>query len=155
KTKLIENYLLFWENMPLYYDAFYKHLLSKGIGYQGLIYREAVENLNHFSNSIQHKIIFAGFNALNQAEEKIFQHLLSVEKADVLWDVEETFLNDPYHDAGLFARKIKKSWSHYKSNPYEWLFNEFKQPKTIQIMGTPKTIGQAKLVGEIIETISF
>ncbi|UPQ80312.1 PD-(D/E)XK nuclease family protein [Flavobacterium azooxidireducens] len=154
KTKLIENYLLFWENMPLYYDAFYKHLLSKGIGYQGLIYREAVENLNHFSNSIQHKIIFAGFNALNQAEEKIFQHLLSVEKADVLWDVEETFLNDPYHDAGLFARKIKKSWTHYKSNPYEWLFNEFKQPKTIQIMGTPKTIGQAKLVGEIIETIS-
>lgn len=154
KTKLIENYLLFWENMPLYYDAFYKHLLSKGIGYQGLIYREAVENLNHFSNSIHHKIIFAGFNALNQAEERIFQHLLSVEKADVLWDVEETFLNDPYHDAGLFARKIKKSWTHYKSNPYEWLFNEFKQPKTIQIMGTPKTIGQAKLVGEIIETIS-
>ena len=154
KTKLIENYLLFWENMPLYYDAFYKHLLSKGIGYQGLIYREAVENLNHFSNSINHKIIFAGFNALNQAEEKIFQHLLSVEKADVLWDVEETFLNDPYHDAGLFARKIKKSWPHYKSNPYEWLFNEFKDHKNIQIMGTPKTIGQAKLVGEIIETIS-
>lgn len=154
KTKLIENYLLFWENMPLYYDALYKHLLSKGIGYQGLIYKEAVENLNHFSNSIHHKIIFAGFNALNQAEEKIFQHLLSVQKADVLWDVEESFLNDPYHDAGLFARKIKKSWSYYKSNPYEWLFNEFKQPKTIQIMGTPKTIGQAKLVGEIIETIS-
>lgn len=154
KTKLIDNYLLFWENMPLYYDAFYKHLLSKGIGYQGLIYREAVENLNHFSNSIHHKIIFAGFNALNQAEEKIFQHLLSLEKADVLWDVEETFLNDPYHDAGLFARKIKKSWPYYKSNPYEWLFNEFKQPKHIQIMGTPKMIGQAKLVGEIIETIS-
>ena len=154
KTKLIDNYLLFWENMPLYYDAFYKHLLSKGIGYQGLIYREAVENLNHFSNSIHHKIIFAGFNALNQAEEKIFQHLLSTEKATVLWDVEETFLNDPYHDAGLFARKIKKSWPYYKSNPYEWLFNEFKEPKHIQIMGTPKTIGQAKLVGEIIETIS-
>ena len=154
KTKLIENYLQFWENMPLYYDTFYKHLLSKGIGYQGLVYREAVENLQHFSNSLSnHHFIFAGFNALNKAEENIFQHLLSIEKADVLWDAEETFLNDPYHDAGLFARKIKKSWTFYKNNPYQWIFNEFKEPKNIQIMGTPKTIGQAKLVGDIIQNI--
>lgn len=155
KTRLIENYLQFWDNMPLYYDTFYKHLLNKGIGYQGLIYREAVENLNHFSNTIgNHHFIFAGFNALNKAEEMIFQHLLSIEKATVLWDAEETFLNDPYHDAGLFARKIKKSWSFYKNNPYQWIFNEFKEPKNIQIMGTPKTIGQAKLAADIIQTIA-
>ncbi|MEZ4838297.1 PD-(D/E)XK nuclease family protein [Flavobacterium sp.] len=155
KTKLIDNYLLFWESIPLYYQEFYKHLLSKGIGYQGLIYREAVDNLNYFSENLKQQVIFAGFNALNQAEEKIIQHLLSIEKADVLWDVEETFLNDSYHDAGLFARKIKKSWPYYKSNSYQWIFNEFKKPKQIQIMGTPKTIGQAKLVGEIIESISL
>jgi hypothetical protein len=155
KTKLIENYLQFWDNMPLYYDTFYKHLLNKGVGYQGLIYREAVENLNHFSNTIgNHHFIFAGFNALNIAEEMIFQHLLSIEKATVLWDAEETFLNDPYHDAGLFARKIKKSWSFYKNNPYQWIFNEFKEAKNIQIMGTPKTIGQAKLAADIIQTIA-
>jgi len=155
KTRLIENYLQFWDNMPLYYDSFYKHLLNKGIGYQGLIYREAVENLNHFSNTIgNHHFIFAGFNALNKAEEMIFQHLLSIEKATVLWDAEETFLNDPYHDAGLFARKIKKSWPFYKNNPYQWIFNEFKEPKNIQIMGTPKTIGQAKLAADIIQTIA-
>jgi hypothetical protein len=155
KTRLIENYLQFWDNIPLYYDTFYKHLLNKGIGYQGLIYREAVENLNHFSNTIgNHHFIFAGFNALNKAEEMIFQHLLSIEKATVLWDAEETFLNDPYHDAGLFARKIKKSWSFYKNNPYQWIFNEFKETKNIQIMGTPKTIGQAKLAANIIQTIA-
>ncbi|MBA4155327.1 PD-(D/E)XK nuclease family protein, partial [Flavobacterium sp.] len=155
KTRLIENYLQFWDNMPLYYYTFYKHLLNKGIGYQGLIYRESVENLNHFSNTIgNHHFIFAGFNALNKAEEMIFQHLLSIEKATVLWDAEETFLNDPYHDAGLFARKIKKSWSFYKNNPYQWIFNEFKEEKNIQIMGTPKTIGQAKLAADIIQTIA-
>lgn len=156
KTRLIDNYLQFWDNMPLYYDTFYKHLLKRGIGYQGLIYREAVENLNHFSNTIgNHHFIFAGFNALNKAEEMIFQHLLSIEKATVLWDAEETFLNDSYHDAGLFARKIKKSWPFYKNNPYQWIFNEFKEPKNIQIMGTPKTIGQAKLAADIIQTIAL
>ena len=119
------------------------------------MYREAVGNLSHFSsNNADSFFIFAGFNALNQAEEKIFQHLLSQEIATVLWDVEETFLNDTYHDAGLFARKIKKNWPFYKNNPYEWIFNEFKEPKEIHIMGTPKTIGQAKLAGHIIETIA-
>lgn len=154
-TKLIDNYLLFWENIPLYYDSLYKHLLNKGIGYQGLIYREAVENIHHYSNTLQNEtFIFAGFNALNQAEERIFQHLLFLDKAHVFWDVEETFLNDPYHEAGLFARKIKKSWPYYKSNTYEWLFNEFTQPKDIHILGTPKTIGQAKLVGTIVNSLS-
>ena len=152
KTELIENYLLFWENIPVYYDSFYKYLVAKGIGYQGLIYREAVENIHHFSNTIGNKtFIFSGFNALNQAEEKIFQHLLSIKKAAVLWDTEETFLVDPYHDAGLFARKIKYNWPYYKSHPYEWLFNEFKVPKEIHILGTAKSIGQAKLVGSILE----
>ncbi len=155
KTKLIDTYLQFWEKMPLYYEAFYDYLEKKGIGYQGLIYREAVGNLSHFSsNNADSFFIFAGFNALNQAEEKIFQHLLSQEIATVLWDVEETFLNDTYHDAGLFARKIKKNWPFYKNNPYEWIFNEFKEPKEIHIMGTPKTIGQAKLAGHLIETIA-
>lgn len=155
KTKLIDNYLLFWENMPVYYEAFYNYLLSKGIGYQGLIYREAVHNLNHFSNNHHHNhFIFAGFNALNQAEEKIFQHLLANDNATVLWDVEETFLNDPYHDAGLFARKIKKSWPYYKNNPYQWIFNAFEEPKNIHIMGTPKTIGQAKLAGHLVDNIA-
>lgn len=155
KTELIDNYLLFWENIPLYYDSFYKRLVARGVGYQGLIYREAVENIHHFTNSIGNKkYIFAGFNALNQAEEKIFQHLLALNKAQVFWDVEESFLNDPYHDAGLFARRIKSKWSYYKSNPYEWIFNEFKGPKDIHILGTPKTIGQAKLVGTIISSLT-
>jgi len=155
KTKLIDNYLKFWEQFPLYYKSLYKHLLSKGVGYQGLIYREAVNNLNHFSNNIESNyFVFGGFNALNQAEEKIFQYLLSLEKASVYWDVEETFLNDPYHDAGLFIRKIKNSWPYYKTNPFEWISNHYKEAKTISVIGTPKTIGQAKLVGSIIKDIA-
>ena len=155
KTKLIDNYLKFWENMPLYYQSLYERLLKKGVGYQGLIYREAVENLNHFSNTIKNNhFLFAGFNALNQAEEKIIQHLLSLDKASVYWDVDETFLNDPYHEAGLFARKIKNSWSYYKSNPFEWISNEFKESKIIQIIGTPKTVGQAKITGSIIQQLA-
>jgi hypothetical protein len=152
KTQLLENYIDFWKLLPNYYQSLYTHLLNKGIGYQGLIYREAVNNLDHFSNSIQDKqFLFAGFNALNAAEEKIIQHLIASDCAKIYWDADSTFLNDPFHDAGLFIRRFKETWKHYKSNPFEWIVNDFSQTKNIQVIGTPKTIGQAKIAGSIIE----
>ncbi|RKS26172.1 PD-(D/E)XK nuclease superfamily protein [Flavobacterium endophyticum] len=152
RTTMIDNYLQFWNLLPVYYEALYGHLLNKGIGYQGLIYREAVKNLNHFSNAIGNKeFLFAGFNALNASEEKIVQHLLVTDKAKIFWDADEAFLNDPFHDAGLFLRRFKESWKHYKANPFEWIVKDFSEPKNIQIIGTPKTIGQAKIAGSIIE----
>jgi hypothetical protein len=154
KTQLLENYIDFWKLLPNYYQSLYNHLLNKRIGYQGLIYREAVNNLNHFSDSLKEKqFVFAGFNALNAAEERIIQHLIASDQAKIYWDVDQTFLNDPYHDGGLFVRRFKESWKHYKSNPFEWIVDDFSQSKNIQVIGTPKTIGQAKIAGSIIENI--
>lgn len=154
KTKLLENYIDFWKLLPLYYDSLYNHLLFKSIGYQGLIYREAVNNLNHFSNTIGNRtFVFAGFNALNAAEEKIVQHLIALDQAKIYWDADQSFLNDPYHDAGLFLRRFKENWKYYKSNVFDWIVDDFSQSKNIQIIGTPKTIGQAKLTGSIIENL--
>ena len=154
KTQLLENYIDFWKLLPNYYQSLYNHLLNNGIGYQGLIYREAVNNLNHFSDSIKEKqFVFAGFNALNASEERIIQHLIASEQAKIYWDVDQTFLNDPFHDAGLFVRRFKSSWKYYKSNPFEWILDDFSESKNIQVIGTPKTIGQAKIAGSIIENI--
>ncbi len=152
KTTIIEKYLLFWKLLPSYYKVFYEHLLKNNSGYQGLIYREAVEKLGLFSSLNPEKYyVFAGFNALNKAEEKIIQFLLSINKAKIYWDADETFFNDYYHDASLFVRKFKKEWPYYKSNPFEWITNEYKENKNIQIYGTSKSIGQAKIIGNIIE----
>lgn len=152
RTSLIENHLQFWKLLPTYYDLFYSHLINKNVGYQGLIYREAVRNLEHFTKSIDDKIyLFAGFNALNAAEEKIIQHLLSTDNATILWDIDDVFLSDPFHDAGLFIRRFKENWGYYKNHEFKWIHQEFSKQKNIQIIGTPKSIGQAKIAGRIIE----
>ncbi|OCB77334.1 PD-(D/E)XK nuclease family protein [Flavobacterium crassostreae] len=154
KTQLLENYIDFWKLLPNYYQSLYAHLLQKGIGYQGLIYRQAVANLESFSKTITNKqYVFAGFNALNASEEKIIQHLVAANQAKIYWDADQSFLNDPYHDAGLFLRRFKANWKHYKSNPFEWIVDDFSQTKNIHVIGTPKTIGQAKIAGNIIETM--
>lgn len=155
RTPMIQKYLNFWEMMPVYYSNLYTHLIKEKKGYQGLIYREAVENLPNYINELgDHKIYFAGFNALNQAEEKIFQELLKNNSAKVFWDIDESILNDPFHDAGLFARRIKANWSHYKTHPFEWIANAYSEEKNIKIISTPKSVGQAKITGKIIEEIS-
>ena len=152
RTNLIEKHMLFWKKLPEYYHSLYQYLVNKGIGYQGLIYREAVENLNHFSeNNNDKRFVFAGFNALNQAEEKIIQHLLALDVAKIYWDIDETLLNDTFHDAGHFQRKFKSEWNYYKTHPYEWISNDFKTEKDIHVIATSKAIGQAKIVGSIVE----
>jgi len=154
KTQLLENYIDFWKLLPKYYQSFYEHLLKKGIGYQGLIYREAVKNSDAFSIKFPKKqFVFAGFNALNAAEENIIQKLIVSNAAKIYWDADQTFLNDPYHDAGLFVRRFKQNWKHYKSHSFDWIVDDFSQSKNIQIIGTPKSIGQAKITGSIIEKI--
>lgn len=152
-TKLIDNHLEFWAKLPEYYASFYEHLVSKGIGYQGLIYREAVNKLESFAAATTQKIYFAGFNALNQAEEKIFKYLAKENSAKIYWDIDAVFLNDPHHDAGLFIRRYKKEWKSFVHQDFEWVVNHFSEQKNIQIIGTPKSIGQAKIVGTLIEKI--
>lgn len=69
----------------------------------------------------------------------------------IYWDIDETLLYDTFHDAGLFQRRFKSEWSYYKTNPYEWIFNTFSEEKNIEIIGTSKSIGQAKIAGNIIK----
>ncbi|WP_264433032.1 PD-(D/E)XK nuclease family protein [Flavobacterium agricola] len=153
-TQMINKSIAFWDKLPLYYQAFSEHLLSKKLGYQGLVYRQAVANLNTYMQQIpDHSVVFAGFNALNQAEEIIFQRMLEAQKAKVFWDIDAIFLNDTHHDAGLFVRRFYNQWEYYKNNPFEWVVNEFSETKNIQIIGTPKSIGQAKIAGKLIENI--
>ncbi|BCY27680.1 PD-(D/E)XK nuclease family protein [Flavobacterium okayamense] len=154
KTDLVDKHLKFWQLLPKYYEVLYLSLLDKKIGYQGLIYREAVKNLSLFSKeNNKNKFYFVGFNALNDAEEKIILHLNEFNNADVFWDIDEYFLNNEYHDVGLFIRRYKKDWKTFYTKPFEWISQEFQKEKSIQIIGTPKSIGQAKIVGKTIENL--
>jgi hypothetical protein len=153
-TTLISNYLLFWEILPEYYTQLYDHLLKSGRGYQGMIYREAVNALSTFcEENADRQFVFAGFNALNKAEEKIFQTMVSAGIGTVLWDFDKAFLDNDHHDAGMFLRHYKRDWPIYRSRQMEWIEDSFSKPKEIKIIGTPKTIGQARIAGEILESL--
>ena len=154
KTEMVTNYLSFWKKLPEYYKAFTENLMSKGLGYQGLLYREAVEKLELF---IQHntdkKFIFIGFNALNTAEQRIIQELLHLGLADIYWDIDSHFISSKTHDAGLFVRQHKQ-WNYYENKTFNWVADNYRSGKNIKAIGIPKNVGQAKYVGEILSEVS-
>ena len=154
-TEMIKGYLRFWKQVASYYTCFSKHLLNKNYGYQGLIYKNAVDNLeSYLQNTNRGTHIFLGLNALNAAESNIIQELLQQGRAEIFWDADKLFLNNSYHDAGLFMRRYKKEWPYYRSQPFNGVTAHYMTPKPINITGASKQIGQVKYVGELLSELS-
>ncbi|TXD52448.1 MULTISPECIES: PD-(D/E)XK nuclease family protein [unclassified Polaribacter] len=151
ETTLIKDHYSFLEKLNTYYNAFYEFLISENIGYQGLMYREACKKIDDYLEKNKNKkFFFIGFNALNKAEERLFQKVLESGNSEIYWDLDETFFNSN-HQAGKFIRKYKSSWRYYEKNPLKSLGNTFSAPKKIQVIGAAKNNTQIKYIGEILE----
>lgn len=155
QTEFVKKYLAFWKTLPQYYTHFTKLLKSKKLGYQGLIYREAVENLEAYIQNNPHKQhVFLGFNALNTCEEIIIQKLLQSNLANIYWDIDAVFFNNENHGAALFAKHHKFTWPYFKNHPFLWITNHYSaEKKQINIYGIPKNIGQAKYIGSLLKKL--
>jgi hypothetical protein len=154
KTKMMQDYLEFWNNLNQLYNDFNTSLLKKGLGHQGLVYRKACEQLREYLKTTENKThIFVGFNALNEAETQIIQNILQQSKADIYWDTDSYFLDDPVHSAGYFIRKHHNAWPYFKDHQLKGINNNYNAQKNIQITGVPKNISQAKYVGGLLKEI--
>ena len=155
ETDLIKNYKEFWGKIRLYHNELKTRLFNIGKGYQGLIYREACEQiLSYTENKKNVKHIFIGFNALSKSESEVIQEIVN-SHGEIYWDIDKSLLNSDYNNATLFIESYLKEWSHYKKNNIEIVSNEYKKEKNIQAIGTPKNIGQVKYVGELLQSMSF
>ena len=153
-SQLALNYFQFFEYLNILYTALYDKLVQNKVGYQGLVYREATKNLEYFieNNSKEHTI-FIGFNALNKAEEEIFQALLHSGLASVYWDVSADIL-DKNNEAGHFLRSYKDNWTFYNENPFSYFELENNENQHIEIIGAPKNVSQIKYAGELLSTFN-
>lgn len=155
KTELIQNYLQLWNSLESLYDSFTTSLLTQKKGYQGLIYRRANENLEDYCKTNKNdSLVFVGFNALNSAESNIIQYFLEHTNSQIYWDIDSYFLDDAIHDAGLFIRNYTRQWPYYKTRNLTGVHTSFLSPKNISITGVPKSISQAKYVGEVLSEIN-
>ncbi|SNR51327.1 PD-(D/E)XK nuclease family protein [Lutibacter flavus] len=152
-STLALNYLQFFEQLNILYDSLYEKLKSNKFGYQGLIYKEATDNLEYYINNIEDKhIVLVGFNALNKAEEYIFQELLNTNLATIYWDASDEICSNS-NEAGIFLRKYKREWTYYKTHPFLLVDINSIENKNVEFVGAPKNITQIKYAGELLSTL--
>jgi hypothetical protein len=154
-TEIIKNYLSFWNGLFDFYGRLQALLLKENLGYQGMVYREAVSNVKQYiQNNTSKTHIFIGFNALNTAEQTIIQEFLASGNCEIYWDIEKQFFEDEAHSASHFIRKYLKEWSYFQKNPPQFIANHFTEDKNFQLVEVQKNIGQAKFVGELLGQLS-
>ena len=144
-TAFMNDFVHFWSELEVFYDGLKQKLLEKKQLYRGLNFRIATENIKKYRPN--GTLFFVGLSALSKAEEMIISHCIKELNAQFLWTADKLYLQK-HHQAGRFIRRCKDM---YQSKKFKHITNDFENKKNIRIMGTPRSIGQAMLAGQIIK----
>ena len=147
-----QAYLNFFQRLKIYYDRLRQRLSEQGKGYYGQITRTLSEMdgtvLQEKTNG--KRILFAGFNALTPTEQKIIDTLYKNGQAEVIWDFDRYYVEDPLNEAGLFARRyLDRNVPWKPSDLSNQLENEEKEIHLVSVTGN--TI-QAKALQSLLAT---
>lgn len=147
-----KRFLKFFRSLGDYYNGLNVTLKAEGQAYQGMAFKAMADQVESIAEQLAWKeVIFAGFNALTAAEEKIIQYLLDNQQAKVYWDADRYYTKNKAQEAGQFLQKYFNTLS--KGKPL-WVEDNFSKPKDIEIIGVAKNAGQVKYAGEIIKEIT-
>jgi len=104
-----EQFIRMWRRMPALYRGFHEALAAKGLTSMAHIYRKLAlgeaEKPEFIDDFAKGKLVFAGFNALSNAEAMIFKRWNQDEKALFYFDTDNYYMQDETQEAGLFLRK--------------------------------------------------
>jgi len=154
QTDLIKNYLAFWKSLPEFYQNLHGLLQSQGLGHQGMVYRKASEELEHYIRSNPNsQYCFIGFNALNKAEQHLIKELAETGNSRIFWDADRAFFNDQPHAASHFMRSYFSKWKHYRRG-WPKLYDNYSQPKVFNMVQSQQAVSQAKIAGQILSGLS-
>jgi len=147
-----ERFLKFWQILGSLYEGFQERLQKSGLAYGGLLYRQVASTIDSIVQP-EKQVIFIGFNAFTLAEEKIITHFLAAFGAEIFWDVDAYYLEDPLQEAGLFFRDYIKNPVLGKTFP-ERIPDEIKKKGyQIHTHSIPLKTNQANLVGKLLEQV--
>ncbi len=142
-----KKYMLeMWELLPEVYKYFTEKLLQNNIGYDGLAFRKLTDLIDNRTFPVDRykKYCFIGFNALNEAERKLFRYLKSHDKVLFFWDIDAYYMNNKIQEAGSYARQNIAEFGFGNGTNKKFPDNFNNTQKNIEVIGVPFDVGQAK-----------
>lgn len=165
RTLLKERFISLWDKLNDIYHHYRDSLPQLGIAYEGMMYRNVLEQLTaNFNAGIPllpryDRYVFVGFNVLNKVEKAFFSLLQEAGKALFYWDYDIFYTRLPHeqqppytHEAGEF---ILQNLKIFPNQLPESVFDTLRSNKKIQYISSPTENAQARFIpqwGQSIDT---
>ncbi len=149
RTELKEKFISLWDKLGSIYHRYQENLTELGIAYEGMLYRNVIEQLD--TERLKYdKYIFVGFNVLNKVEHQFFKLLQDADKAMFYWDYDIFYTQQiKKHEAGEF---LKRNLQDFPNELPDSCFDSFKTPKNIRYISASTENAQARFLPEWIRT---
>ena len=150
------RFLRMWRRLWHVYKKFGSDLSERGLAYEGMLQRKVAESLEQGSlaSVITGPVIFAGFNALTAAEEKLLTHCVEKHGSIIYWDVDAYYLNNRWQEAGMFFREYQQKPILGKTFPAD-IPSHFQEKivsgTELHLYGASQPVGQAKLMSQVLK----
>lgn len=147
-----KDFLEMWEVLFQLYTELRKHLQEKGQAYEGMIFRDVIENISKTQEEkiSFEKIVFIGLNGHTKSEEMLLKHLNKKGIADFYWDYSSPLVRDKDNKASFFIDKNKVAFhSQLSLQPEEQTLEK----PIVELIGIPSAVGQAKYVHSILKDL--
>lgn len=151
ETDGIRNFVKLWAVLGPLYDAFGEALEKEGLGYQGLAYRKAVEELGQILDDEKvlekKKYVFVGFSYLSNAEREIMRLLKKHGYAEFYWDNSLPQIDIPDN----FPLKLIERYMASFPMPDDFTLEITARAPAINIYSVPSETGQVEQVARILK----
>ncbi len=111
KSDAKNKFIRTWRHLYPMYKTLKNKQQTKGILYEGALYRSVIEDMEKGNSKFQElasqykAVVFAGFNVLNDVEKRLMKAFKKNGNALFYWDYDRYYVDDPKHEAGTFMRE--------------------------------------------------
>jgi hypothetical protein len=147
-----KDFLEMWEVLFQLYTSLREQLHSRGMAYEGMIFRDVNERLANDTDCKLpfEKVIFVGLNGHSKSEETLLKYLHKRKIADFYWDYSSPLVCDPQNKASFFIDRNKMLFPTQLTLEPEELSMDL---PIVEVIGIPSAVGQAKYVHPIIKSL--
>ena len=151
------RFLHIWNILYPLYLSFNEALVSKGMAYEGMLYRKVAESLDQAvpetflspEFSQDQTFVFIGLNALNECEKKLLRKLRDWGKAEFCWDWTGEMMKDPRNRASVFMT------DNVREFPQAFTLEMVQRLPSFNVLSVPSSYGQVKHVAGILDKVGF
>ncbi|KAA6345582.1 ATP-dependent helicase/deoxyribonuclease subunit B [termite gut metagenome] len=134
------------------YHRYWERLTGLGIGYEGMLWRNALEQLK-VEDLKYDTYVFVGFNMLSKVESALFSTLRDAQRALFYWDYDlyYTQAQDRKHEAATF---IHQNLELFPSPLSPELFDTYRKPKKIHVISSSAESAQTYYLPDWLQSVA-